>query len=185
MYYRQAGPISGGLPARMNRKALYFGILILMATLIFWPTAEDSGRTRYAIPPKAQVAPLGERGEGPSFSKASDVQLQSLLTSVAPKFALSRFHDLVSGCSITYNIFTPDTLPGRKYPLVLFMADASTPGLAPTYPLTQGLGGLIWADPSWQKKHPCFVVVPQFSGARSTMPGSIPQKSMPLCGCSM
>lgn len=48
------------------------------------------------------------------------------------------------------------------YPLVLFIADASTPGKAVTAPLTQGYGGIIWATPEEQAKHPAIVVVPQY-----------------------
>lgn len=53
---------------------------------------------------------------------------------------------------------------GKKYPLVLFMADASTPGTDATRPLTQGYGALVWATSEWQSEHPCYVLVPQYSG---------------------
>lgn len=52
----------------------------------------------------------------------------------------------------------------QKYPLVLFIADASTPGDNVILPLTQGWGGLVWASDSWQTGHPCYVLVPQFAG---------------------
>lgn len=29
--------------------------------------------------------------------------------------------------------------------------------------MTQGYGGLVWAAPEFQKEHPCFVLVPQYS----------------------
>lgn len=51
---------------------------------------------------------------------------------------------------------------GEKYPLVLFIADASAPSDDITLPLTQGYGGLIWATDEWQSVHPCYVLVPQF-----------------------
>ncbi len=51
---------------------------------------------------------------------------------------------------------------GTKYPLILFMADASTPDPDITLPLTQCYGGLVWATDELQKEHPCFVIVPQY-----------------------
>lgn len=48
--------------------------------------------------------------------------------------------------------------------MVLFMADASTPGTDVTRPLTQGYGALVWATEQWQAEHPCYVLVPQYSG---------------------
>ncbi len=64
-----------------------------------------------------------------------------------------------------YNLFTPiNADKSKKYPLVLFMADASTPGTDVTRPLTQGYGALVWASAESQTKNPCYVLVPQFSG---------------------
>ncbi len=63
---------------------------------------------------------------------------------------------------IQYNLFVPKDLDGKKlYPLVMFIADASANGDDPLLPLVQGLGGVIWATPEEQAKHPCFVLVPQ------------------------
>ena len=44
------------------------------------------------------------------------------------------------------------------------MADASTPGTDVTRPLTQGYGALVWATKEWQAEHPCYILVPQYSG---------------------
>ena len=44
------------------------------------------------------------------------------------------------------------------------MADASTPGRGENSVLTQGYGALVFAEPEFQKKHPCYVLVPEFSG---------------------
>ncbi len=52
----------------------------------------------------------------------------------------------------------------NEYPLVLFMADASTPGTDVTRPLTQGYCALVWATAESQAKNPCYVLVPQYSG---------------------
>ena len=90
-------------------------------------------------------------------------ELQALIDVTVPKFTHSYFIR-EKGDTLLYNFFVPDTLiPGQKYPLVLFMADASTPGPDVLTPLTQGYGGLVWAAPEFQKEHPCFVLVPQYS----------------------
>ena len=63
-----------------------------------------------------------------------------------------------------YNLYTPKNLePGRKYPLVMFIADASTAGKGVKAPLMQGYGGIIWATDEAQAKHPAFVLVPSYT----------------------
>lgn len=48
---------------------------------------------------------------------------------------------------------------------VIFMADASTSDTDVTRPLTQGYGAIVWATEVWQAdRHPCYVLVPQYSG---------------------
>jgi predicted peptidase len=64
---------------------------------------------------------------------------------------------------IQYNLFVPkDYDEKRSYPLVMFIADASANSDDPLLPLAQGTGGVIWATPGEQAKHPCIVLVPQF-----------------------
>ena len=61
--------------------------------------------------------------------------------------------------SMTYNLFAPKSCQaGEKYPLVLFIPDASVNGSDPLLALSQGIGGTIWADPEWQEKNPCYVL---------------------------
>ncbi|MCI8999263.1 MAG: pyrroline-5-carboxylate reductase [Muribaculaceae bacterium] len=108
---------------------------------------------------------LGTPGGGPVIDKSSDPTLQAMIKELVPKFRQLEFTDSATGITMKYNLFTPSNLKqGEKYPLVLFIADASTPGTDPTTPLTQGYGGLIWATDEWQSSHPCYVLVPQFSG---------------------
>ncbi len=108
---------------------------------------------------------LGKPGGGPSIDKSGDATLQKMIKELVPKFAKLEFKDAKTGITMKYNLFTPANMkPGEKYPLVLFIADASTPGTDITLPLTQGYGGLVWATDDWQSSHPCYVLVPQFSG---------------------
>ncbi|VEG13459.1 Putative beta-lactamase hcpD precursor [Moraxella cuniculi] len=83
---------------------------------------------------------------------------------LAKKFQQLEFKDLKTGKTLAYNLFTPQNLdPNKKYPLVLFMADASTAGKGIKAPLMQGWGGIIWATDENQAKNPAFVLVPAFS----------------------
>ena len=110
---------------------------------------------------KAAGPQLGDVSKGPVIDKSGDATLRTLIAEVAPEF--SQHTDAETG--MTYNLFIPKNMEkGKKYPLIMFIADASTPGLAPTAPLTQGYGALVFASSDSQAKNPCFVFVPQFSG---------------------
>lgn len=108
---------------------------------------------------------LGTPGGGPVIDKTGDAVLQAMIKTEVPEFKQLVYNDTVTGKKLHYNLFTPkSTDEGKKYPLVLFMADASTPGTDITRPLTQGYGALVWATEEWQTEHPCYVLVPQYSG---------------------
>lgn len=108
---------------------------------------------------------LGTPGGGSVIDKSGDSVLQAMIRDILPQFRQAEFKDSITGKTMHYNLFAPkNPVPGKKYPLVLFIADASTPGNDITRPLTQGYGGLIWATKESQAKNPCFVLVPQFSG---------------------
>lgn len=108
---------------------------------------------------------LGQPGGGPVIDKSGDSRLQSMIKDLVPKFQESVYTDKQTGKTLKYSLLTPEKLEtDKKYPLVLFMADASTPGENYTTPLTQGYGALVWATDKWQSEHPCYVLVPQFSG---------------------
>ena len=63
-----------------------------------------------------------------------------------------------------YNLFIPEDLSNNeKYPLILFISDKSLVGKETTAPLTETVGGPIWATETVQKKHKCFVLVPQYN----------------------
>lgn len=100
---------------------------------------------------------------GNGHSPTPSPELQALIDETVPSFKQYVFVN-EKGDSLQYNLFTPKNIEaGKKYPLVLFMADASTPGPDPLTPLIQGYGGLVWAVPEFQAKHPAYVLVPQYS----------------------
>lgn len=108
---------------------------------------------------------LGSPGGGPVIDKSGDATLQAMIRKVVPKFKQFDYKDNATGITMKYNLYTPENMKaGEKYPMVLFIADASTPGDDASRPLTQGYGGLVWATDNWQSQHPCYVLVPQFSG---------------------
>jgi predicted peptidase len=82
-------------------------------------------------------------------------------------FKQFNFTDPVNSSKILfYNFFIPENYnktQNIKYPLIMFIGDASTVGKETTYPLSQTVGGPIWATDTIQKKHKCFVLVPQFN----------------------
>ncbi|MCM1005401.1 MAG: alpha/beta hydrolase-fold protein [Prevotella sp.] len=109
---------------------------------------------------------LGKPAVGGSvIDKSGDSTLQAMIKEVVPRFKQFEYTDAKTGKTMKYNLFSPkDTDASKKYPLVLFIADASTPGDDVTKPLTQGYGALVWATAESQVKNPCYVLVPQFSG---------------------
>lgn len=115
--------------------------------------------------PKVGGPQLGAPGGGPAIDKTGDETLQAMIKSIVPEFKQFVFTDPETGKTIKYNLYKPaDVSTATRYPLVLFMADASTPGDDFSRPLTQGYGALVWATEQWQKQNPCYVLVPQFSG---------------------
>lgn len=104
-------------------------------------------------------------GGGPVVDKSGDATLQGMIKTIVPEFKQLEYTDKETGKTMKYNLFTPKNVDkSKKYPLVLFIADASTPGDNVTLPLTQGYGALVWATPESQAENPCYVLVPQFSG---------------------
>ncbi|MCM1337908.1 MAG: alpha/beta hydrolase-fold protein [Candidatus Amulumruptor caecigallinarius] len=122
----------------------------------------DSSAQQTANPGGPQ---LGSAGGGQVIDKSADATLQAMIKDVAPQFAQLDYKDAATGKTMRYNLYTPKGAEkGAKLPLVMFIADASTPGESYAAPLTQGYGGLIWATKEWQAKNPCYVLVPQFTG---------------------
>lgn len=106
---------------------------------------------------------LGQAAQGPLLDKSGDVTLAELKAQVLPKF---KQHEFDNGTvKLKYNLFGPAKMEiGKKYPLILFMADASTVGRDVQAPLAQGYGALLWGTDEAQAKNPCYILVPQFSG---------------------
>ena len=97
----------------------------------------DSGKKRGEGRPGGPQ--LGTPGGGPVIDKTGDATLQAMIQSELPYFKQLEYTDSETGKSMKYNLYSPQNIEeGKTYPLVLFMADASTPGTDVTRPLTQG-----------------------------------------------
>lgn len=131
-------------------------IALVFAFVIIFGLAACSSRTE-------EGPRLGVPGKGGQIDKSQDAVLQAMIAETAPKFIPGQFQ--ANGVTLKYNLFVPEKLEiGKKYPLVMFMADASVTGPDASAPLTQGYGGLVWATREAQKVNPCYVLIPQFSG---------------------
>lgn len=98
------------------------------------------------------------------INKDSDSVFVALKKETLGKFKQLAFNDTRTGKTMEYNLLVPEGADtGQKFPLVLFMADASTVGKEVTAPLTQGYGALEFASDRDQKEHPAFVLVPQYT----------------------
>ncbi len=106
----------------------------------------------------------GGRPHGGMPDKSNDAVLKAVLEETVDKFVQLEYNDAETGHAMAYNLFVPENLDeSASYPLMLFIGDASTARKEVTVPLTQGYGGVIWATAAEQAKHPCFILVPQYT----------------------
>jgi predicted peptidase len=83
---------------------------------------------------------------------------------VVDDFKQLEFKDPKTGDTLKYNLFVPKNYDKNKsYPMVMFIHDSSVVSTETDAALIQGLGAVIWATPSEQAKHECFVLAPQYS----------------------
>lgn len=64
---------------------------------------------------------------------------------------------------LRYNLYSPRQSTEEKYPMVVFLHDARPCSDDPKVTLSQGNGAVCWAENSWQRRHPCFVLAPQIA----------------------
>ena len=145
------------------RSLLSAGIVGLMASVASCSSKTDNTQATEKTP--EETTAKASRGQGSVVDKSNDATLQTMIKEVLPKFKQAEYKDPTTGKTMQYNLFTPaNAQSGKKYPVVMFIADASTANKDVTAPLSQGYGALIWAVDSLQAKNPCYVLVPQFTG---------------------
>ena len=74
------------------------------------------------------------------------------------------YTDPATGYQMPYSLFLPQNYdPTKKYPLMVFIPDASANINFDKMPLVQGNGAVIWASAEEQRKHPCIVLAAQYT----------------------
>lgn len=102
---------------------------------------------------------------GPFIDKTCDTVLTQMREEIMPQFKCLSYTDVATGRKMEYTLFYPRRITkGVEYPMVLFMADATTAGPDVMRPVSQGYGAMVWATLADQAKHPSYILVPQFSG---------------------
>ncbi len=78
------------------------------------------------------------------------------------RFTPGLYRDPSNGSALSYALFVPkDCKPGEKYPLVVYWHGGGEKGDNNLKSLLSTMNAVIWATEEEQKKHPCFVLVPQ------------------------
>ena len=85
-------------------------------------------------------------------------------TEAVELFEQYEYTDEATGLTIPYNLYLPEGYADGEetYPLVIFIADSSVNSNDVTAPLNQD-GAAVWATAQEQAKHPCIVLVPQYT----------------------
>ena len=101
--------------------------------------------------------------DGTKFSPDEKI-CTSITAPIIEKFQQFTYTDPATGISMPYNLYLPAGYDAnKKYPLLLFIADASANINEVTTPLFQGNGATIWATDDWQRKNPCIILAPQYT----------------------
>ncbi len=139
-------------------------ILVLAAALLLstqYAFCQDPMKMGNDRPPMMEG---GQPHQGGMPENKNDPALQAMVASTKDKFVQKVYNDAETGKTIEYNLFIPDSYDeGESYPLIMFIGDASTAAKDVTYPINHCIGALVWATEEEQAKHPCFVLVPQYT----------------------
>lgn len=119
-------------------------------------TSKKADTTSQDTPQTDSTTTVWDKQYG-GVDKSYDTQLLSLREKIAPRFQVFEFTDPKTGTKITYNLYTPQNIdPNQKYPLVMFIADASTAGKGAKAPLMQGYGGIYLGYGRKSSQKSCF-----------------------------
>ena len=112
-----------------------------------------------------QLAPVVTVAGEKYTPDSSPIENDRQINLVVDDFQQLEYKDPQTGKLLKYNLFIPKNYDSRKtYPMVLFIHDAGVNSTETKTTLIQGLGAVIWATPSEQAKHECFVLAPQYDG---------------------
>ena len=106
--------------------------------------------------------------QGKRYPAGESIAIIKKKQPVVEHFRTYKFQLQNSDKEVVYNLYEPENInENEKYPLVLFIEDAGVLSENPLVTLCQGLGATIFASAKEQKKHPAFVLAPQFPGPDS------------------
>ena len=95
---------------------------------------------------------------------AVDPELQAVIDENAGKFEQRTFDDPVTGISLEYSLYIPESYdPANRYPLIMYIPDSTGSGKTAEQLVQQYYGAAVWVSDEDQAKHPSFVFVPAFS----------------------
>ena len=139
--------------------------MILVIVLVFTVFNKNSNNEN-----KRQETDLptdkGRDDEDGSYQRVLDTIPKEEMDKARNAFKQFTFNDTVNkDYVLNYNLFIPENYTNeKKYPLVIFMHDASLVGSNDTNnTIIKSVGGPIWAADREQKKHQSFVLSPQYS----------------------
>lgn len=111
----------------------------------------------------------GGNGNGPMGNMGGagteeDPAVQAVLEENASKFGQFSFTDDETGITLEYSLYIPEDYDeAAKYPLVMFIPDATGAGLSAAQIVENYYGAAVWASDEEQEKHPSFVLVPAYT----------------------
>ncbi len=154
--------------------ALIFGIAFAASSLMIScgstssvAAVKESSETENApefvrkeLPENMRVGAKGDR----KVKTETDPYIVSVIDEAKEKFIQSFFTDGEKQITLEYSLFIPENLDySKKYPLVMYIPDASGASKNAKELVEQYFGADIWASKEVQEKHECFVFVPAFS----------------------
>ena len=136
-------------------------LIIVIACLIIFILVQNKQE-------KGGIEPTKEEEEKEDeYNDFYDILSKEELIKARNSFKQFNYIDLESNDNpkyLPYNLFIPENYTkSKKYPLMIFISDESLIGNEVTSPLTQTIGGPIWATDLVQKKNKCFVLIPKYS----------------------
>ncbi len=107
----------------------------------------------------------GGRGDmGGGSAAETDPEILAALSEGSSKFEQFSFTD-DAGITLEYSLYIPANYDeNEKYPMIMFIPDASGSGKSAKEIVEQYYGASVWATEEEQSKHKAFVLVPAFSG---------------------
>ena len=155
---------------RRNRYLLLSGIIIVIVAIIVLVLVFIVFRKKSNTEPEPQPQPQPQPEPDPEEKTDPKNEIDTISNEEMNKarnaFKQYKYTDTINNSYILdYNLFIPDNyISNKKYPLIIFIEDASFVGNnSIKSPLDGTVGGPIWATDTEQKKHECFVLVPHYN----------------------